>query len=98
MANSSNLSLPREKCMKCQEERGILMSANRPNRLCDHKFCQICFRKENADLACGPTYTFKCAYCNIPFYENMQSIDEAVIVGEAATIRTHIFKFITCRC
>ena len=90
MESNSNISLPRESCMKCGEKSDILMSAHRPNRLCDHKFCQICFRKENTDLACGPIYTFKCGYCSIPFYENMQSIDEAVIVGEAATIRTHI--------
>ena len=33
-------------------------------------------------------YKFNCPCCHTLFYENMQSIDEAILIGEAATLST----------
>ena len=94
MENSSSISLPRKKCMNCREERDILMSCCNLLAgvvgLCDHRFCQSCFRKENADLTPSLSYIFRCPCCHTSFYDNMSSIDEAILLGEAATISAHI--------
>ena len=94
MANSSNISLPRGKCMKCREESAILLSSsNRSGRgvgNCNHKFCQSCFRIENTNSAIVANHNFACPCCHIPFYENMQSIDEAVLLGEADSIIAYL--------
>ena len=94
MENSSNLSLPCEKCMKCRAESEILLSSIAHSGvfigLCDHKCCQSCFRRENMNIIISTNNTFNCPCCHSPFYKNMISIDEAILVGEAATIRTHI--------
>ena len=96
MASTSNMSLPREKCMKCEVLSDILLSSNTPFEAlignCDHKFCQSCFRKENTnlDLTITSNHSFKCPCCHIQFYQKMQSIDEAVLIGEAVTISNHI--------
>ena len=92
---SNDVSLPREKCMKCQEESKKLLSSlavffNKITDPCDHKFCQSCFRKENADLTTSETYRFTCPCCHTLFYESTHSIDEAIILGEAATMRMYI--------
>ena len=87
MENNSNISLPREKCIQCQEESTLLMSSCFNVGVighCDHKFCQSCFRKENINLA------FKCPYCKIRFDHNTESIEEAILIGEAATVRIQI--------
>ena len=93
-SSSSSISLPRQKCMKCIEERDILLSSctllGGVVGLCCHKFCQRCFKIENADLTSSLSYSFKCPCCHTLFYENMSSIDEAILIGEAATISTHI--------
>ena len=95
MINVSNISLPREKCMKCGNESDILMSSHTlvdVIRLGEHKFCQSCFRKENTNLNTSSPYTFKCPCCHIMFYENMQSLKEAIIIGEAVTIKAHVYQ------
>ena len=81
--------------MKCRKLCDIVLS---PCTLsdgfvgdCGHKFCQSCFRKENADLASSPTYSLNCPCCHAQVYANISSIDEAVLIGEAATMRTFIF-------
>ena len=93
MANSSNISLPLKKCMKCGEESALLLSSCTPFGMignCNHKFCQNCFRKENT--ASNLTCSFSCPCCHTPFYESIQSIDEAIIIGEVvATTRNHIY-------
>ena len=94
MANSSSISLPLEKCMKCRVESAILMSCRSyfggVIGHCTHKFCQSCFRKENTGLdACLPL-TLTCPCCHGLFYENILSIDEAILIGEAATLSIHI--------
>ena len=77
--------------MKCRECNGFLLSpCYGAIGVCDHKFCQSCFRKENEDLAPNPFYTFTCPCCHRPFYENMLSIDEAILIGEVASVRKHI--------
>ena len=92
MAN--RIKLPRNKCMKCDEEFAILMSPiTQPIRFigqCTHKFCRQCFRNENSNLSSSVTYKFACPCCHFPFYEIMQSIDEAVVIGEALTMRIHL--------
>ena len=95
MESSNLISLLREKCMKCRAESDILMSSRKPtgfSEFCDHKFCESCFRKENANLAAivRVNYTFRCPCCLSLYYSNMRSIDEAVLLGEVATIRTLI--------
>ena len=91
MENSNELSLPREKCMKCQEENGILMSSHSYSRvgLCDHKICQSCFRNYHAGQS-ALMLELKCPCCCSLFYNDFQSIEEAILVGEAVTITTHI--------
>ena len=80
--------------MKCNEQNDILLSACFPFRgfigNCIHKFCQSCFRKENTNLASEPTYSFTCPCCHASFHDNMRSIDEAILIGEAVTMITHI--------
>ena len=93
MASGNNVSLPRAKCMKCREENNLLLSSSdiSPDiRGCDHKFCQSCFRKENRTIAIGTNHTFSCPCCHVPLYANMQSIDEAILIGEAVTMRIHL--------
>ena len=93
MSNSSNISLPRQKCMKCQEKDDIILSSctytGYIGRFCDHTFCQSCFRKEN--IASTLSYQFTCPFCHFLFYGDMQSFDEAILIGEAATLRNHIY-------
>ena len=95
MSTSNNISVPNNKCMKCREERDILMSScsqlDYVFGCCDHKFCESCFRKENTNLSSSRSnYTCNCPCCHSLFYENTKSIDEAILIGEAFTIRTHI--------
>ena len=91
MSNSNNISIPCEKCMKCRVESDILMSSSRRAfGRCDHIFCQSCFRKENTELALSLNCMFKCPCCHIQFGDNMNSIDEAILIGVAANIRNHI--------
>ena len=95
MENNNLISLLREKCMKCRVYNDTLMSSRKPSgfsEFCDHKFCQSCFRKENANSAAfvRVNYTFRCPCCLSLYYSNMRSIDEAILLGEVATIRTLI--------
>ena len=88
------MSLPREKCMKCREESDLLLSSWAHTggviRFCKHKFCQSCFRTEINDFASRQTYKFTCPCCHSAFYNNLESIDEAIFIGEAATLSAHI--------
>ena len=88
------MSIAHEKCMKCIDHNDILLSSSTRSNgfigLCDHTFCQSCFRKENSKSASKPTYKFTCPCCHARFYGNMQSIDEAILIGEAVTLRTYI--------
>ena len=86
------MSLPRESCMKCREESDILLGSRSGDR-CSHKFCQSCFRKEH--IALNITNTFTCPCCHAPFHYNMRSIEEAILIGEAATIRNCVVPHIT---
>ena len=94
MENSSNISLPRSKCMKCHEESAILLSscslADEVTGLCDHQICQSCFSMENRSIGSSTSITFKCPCCHAPFIESMQSIEEAILIGEASTLRNYI--------
>ena len=98
----SSISLPREECMKCRVESDILMSSRVLSvrvGSCNHNFCQNCFRKESANLPCSLTYILKCPCCYTTLSESLQSIDEAILVCQASTIRIyitpHIFPFIS---
>ena len=56
-------------CMKCQNESDILLCSTSPGGikgLCNHRFCQSCFRIENMDLASSPPHTSKCPCCHAP--------------------------------
>ena len=97
MANVSNISLPRAKYMKCRKEIGILMSSCILRLVaignCDHKFCQRCFRNKNRNLSPSLPYghiLFNCPCCRTRIYEDMESLDEAILFGEAATLRTNV--------
>ena len=80
--------------MKCQTESSILLSAYTISGTvlvpCNHKFCQSCFRRKNAGLALSLIYIFTCPCCHFALFNNMVSIDEAILLGEAATMRTLI--------
>ena len=54
---------------------------------CNHKFCEKCFRLVNKDLISNLKYTFNCPCCHASLFVDMKSIEEAVLIGEAATIR-----------
>ena len=87
--------------MKCRAESDIRMSSSTPFGgvfgNCNHKFCQSCFRRENTNLASSLTHTFNCPCCHALFYGNMLSIDEAILIGEAATLSEFIdFHVSTC--
>ena len=91
----SNISLPVEQCIKCLVDRDILLSFCTPfGEFCDHKFCQSCFRKENTKIINTANPIFTCPFCCGPFYDNIQSIDEAILIGEAASLSTHIFPYL----
>ena len=91
MSTSSSVLLPKEKCMKCQEECDLLLSSSSPDLIgnCAHKYCQSCFRTENINVATERIYVFKCPCCHARFYSHIQSIEEAFLIGEASTIITH---------
>ena len=96
--NIINISLPREQCMKCQDKSTILLCAFTHSGvvgLCSHKFCRTCFLKANTGSALSPTYTFICPCCHILLYQNMRLIDEAILIGEAATLSVYIFPHIS---
>ena len=100
MANISNISLPFYKCMKCRVESDILLSSHtlfdEVIGLCDHVFCQRCFRLENIDynLYAGANYIIKCPCCHTSVYKEAKSIEESILIGEATAIRTHIPLFL----
>ena len=94
MESSSNLSLPREKCIKCHVESAILLSSSSPDNIerCYHKFCQSCFRKESIKI--NTPSTFNCPYCHVTAFEKVQSIDEAILIGEASTLSNFISPYL----
>ena len=97
---SGNISIPRERCMKCQNESDILMTFHGvfdDIEFCSHKFCQGCFRKENTSSCLGfnLTYTHKCPCCYTSFYETMQTINEGAQIGEAINIITHMIPHLS---
>ena len=96
MESFSNLSLPREKCIKCHVESAILLSSSSPDDIerCYHKFCQSCFRKENIKINTNTPSTFNCPYCHVTAFEQVQSIDEAVLIGEASTLSNYINPYL----
>ena len=94
MANRSTISLPRESCMKCRDKSDMLLSSRSGDR-CSHKFCQSCFRKENTNTALNLTHTLTCPCCHAPFHYNMVSIEEGILVGEAATIKNYVVPHIS---
>ena len=85
------IKLPLEKCMKCAVESYVLLNSHAGfagvDGQCIHKFCQSCFRNENANHS---TSKFTCPCCYTVFYENINSIDEAIIIGKALTMRFHL--------
>ena len=95
MANSSTISLPREKCLRCLQESDILLSSHPifggDIGLCYHKFCQSCFIKENKEFNLSTSCIFKCPCCHLPFYDYIQSIDEAILIGEAITLSVYLY-------
>ena len=91
MSNSNNISLPRKKCLKCRTESdNLLSSSRRVFGRCDHIFCQRCFQNENAELPTGTSCILKCPCCHVQFGDDINSIDEATLIGEAANMRNHI--------
>ena len=92
MSNNRSITLPREKCMKCRVENDILLSSCSPADGVlgnfSHKCCQSCLRKENSRMTTN--HKFTCALCHGPFHDNIVSIDEAILFGQALTIRAHI--------
>ena len=89
------MSLPHEKCMKCGVKCNILLSSLDPRggimERCDHKFCQSCFRSENMGRGSSSNHIFNCPCCHAPFCENMLSIDEAILIAEAATLSNYVY-------
>ena len=77
--------------MKCREESDLLMSSHAPSSgnigNCNDKFCQSCFKRENKNTT---NCTFTCPRCRAPYYDNIKSIDEAILIGEATNIRARI--------
>ena len=81
MEGSINMSLPHQNCMKCGEEHDILLSSSPIFGGCSHhKFCQSCFRKENADLPLDSDLPFTCPCCHTPPYKAAESFDEAILL------------------
>ena len=97
MDSNCNVSLPREKCVKCRKESTLLLSSRTLTGgvigNCDHKFCRSCFRKENTATATARSiyHLFKCPRCHSPFYENILSLNEAILIGEAATLSNYVY-------
>ena len=78
--------------MKCREQTAILLSrCALTEEMCSHQFCRSCFRKENSELDSNIPHTFNCPCCHTVFYANMKYIDEAILIGEAATIRNTVY-------
>ena len=87
MSNSSNISVFREHCMKCGEKSDILLSTCTHSGgivgICDHIFCQSCFIKSNTNVM---NNKFRCPCCPAVLYDSIRSIDEAILICEAATL------------
>ena len=83
--------------MKCRRKGSILSRTFTPRAQdigrCGHKFCQRCFRKENTNLAYSKSYTYHCPCCHAQFYDNMQSIDEGILIGEAVTLYNQVSPY-----
>ena len=83
----------RERCMSCREDNDILLSkCTRPgvSGCCDHKICKSCFRKENSYIASTSIHPFTCPCCHAVYFYDMQSVDEAVLIGEATNLTSCI--------
>ena len=90
------ISLPHEKCMKCLAANVPLLCTCTHSGvigLCTHKFCQSCFQQWNRGLHLNNTFTCPC--CHIPLYQNVLSIEEAILIGEAATLSVYLFPHIS---
>ena len=72
-------------------ENDILLSAGSSYiiGLCDHKFCQSCFRQKNRF-----PFIFDCPCCRIFIYDRSESIDEAILLGEVATLSNYISPYL----
>ena len=72
--------------MKCREENDILLSSCETTLgigICSHEICQACFKNENitTSIIINTNQNFTCPLCHVLFYINMQSIDEAILIG-----------------
>ena len=76
--------------MKCRKDTSLLMSSNVSSSgvggYCNHKFCQSCFRNDNISLVNKASLACNCPCCYAPFYGHILSFEEAVLIGEAATL------------
>ena len=80
------------RCMKCGEIFNVLLNSctylSGDVLRFNHKFCQRCFRNENTTKSTDPK--FSCPSCHSTCYEAMQSIDQAILVGEASFLFEYI--------
>lgn len=62
------------------------------NDVCsNHKFCKDCFvLKNNITIKENDQYKFICPSCDYQFANKYDSIDEAILVGEATTIINYL--------
>ena len=75
------------RCLKCDCNRNLLCAYSGlfvKVGNCDHIFCEDCFRKDNYDVNNQINKKFGCPFCKEQFYNYFQTLDEAVLLGEAA--------------
>ena len=89
MSNQSkgNSELKHDKCVRCNKSYESLLALHDCISFlgyCNHIFCKKCFKKENLDLHKNIINRPKCPCCRKEYYEFIESIDQALYIGEAA--------------
>ena len=80
-----------DRCMKCNKTNvKLLFSYDSVSCLgyCSHIFCVNCFKNENLNKNINLITSPKCPCCKKQYYEYIQSIDEAALIGEAAYLNS----------
>ena len=73
------------KCSRCSDKAESLMCTGDQLSLigsCRHIICTKCFKAENINTPGN----YKCPYCKQPFFQFIKSIEEAILIGRAASL------------
>ena len=78
-----------EQCCECNSSNGHLMRCQDSLSTignCKHVVCESCFRNENKTIT--ESYKPRCPQCKSQYYDHIQTLSEAVLIGQAAHINS----------